>query len=302
MAGFQFITNQMKKHQAKGTKYALHKMLRGWRPGRAHKSVHASAVTKGGTGEFCAREYAIRDKEPHKVPDEFLDTSHRLTFAIGHYVQDQVINWLSDGNYAITNWVCQSCKTLHERCKRPSKCHACGCGAFKADEIRLISAVSGIGGGIDVFAQLGEPKLRIVEIKTMAPDEFKKLVAPLAEHRLRTNLYMRIAAESDDPWKTRINVDQAYVLYCSKGGFGTLDTNLKEMGIDDKFSPFKEFLIDRDDTQTEMLHQRAVRLKEFREKSKGMPAGLCPTAFTKRAQSCIVTSACFSGKYPAKED
>lgn len=294
----QFIKNAIKQHGAKGAKYVLHQQMRGWQPGRSHKVVHASSVTKGGTGEFCPREYAIRDVKEHKTPDEFLDTSHAMTFDIGRMVERRIIERLSDAGAAITNWRCETCKWPHDRCKRPQECVKCGCKMLKPEEIRLQSPISGISGGVDVFLQTGEPLLRITEIKTMAPEEFKKLVAPLAEHKLRTALYLRLAAESDDPWKHRINLQQANVLYVSKGGFGTLDPSLQQLGLKDKFSPFKEFVVSRDDSLTETLHQRSVRLKQFREGLKGMPVGICPTAFAKRAQACICTAACWSGEYP----
>jgi hypothetical protein len=43
-----------------------------------------------------------------------------------------------------------------------------------------------------------------VEIKTMMKDQFKDLVGPLAEHKLRTNFYLRIIAESGHNWASLI--------------------------------------------------------------------------------------------------
>jgi hypothetical protein len=281
----------------KGIKHALHATLAGWKPGRSHAMVHASEATREGDRQFCIREYALKDLEPQRPPQEYLTTSQVLTFRIGHLVQDQIVHWLSDAGTAITNWRCLVCKCLYERCKRPTRCGHCSCAEFKPEEIRLQSTVSGIGGGFDVLC-LSAGQLQITEIKTMDPEAFKKLMAPLAEHRLRTNLYLRVAAESDDPWKDRLDLTRARILYVSKGGFGTLDTTLGAQGLKEKFSPFKEFVIGRDDAATQAIHERAVRLKQFRAGNAGVPTGVCTTAFTKRAQLCRMTASCFGGKYP----
>jgi hypothetical protein len=289
---------------AKGLKYVLHKSLRREDPMRSHKHTHASAITAGGVNEFCPRMYAIMDNITlDKQPAKWIDTSLAMTFEIGKAVQDIVVNKLSDEGAAITNWKCANTKCGHlaPRCKRPVECPDCGCAYMKPDEIRLLSTVSHIGGGFDVFGQLGEDKLRLVEIKTMAPEEFKGLVAPLAEHRARTNLYLRLVEESDDPWKSRINTKQGIILYCSKGGFGCLDMLPMQWGLFDRFSPFKEFRVERDDTKTEAYTAKGKAVKDYRDGTIGMPCGICPTAFTKRAMACPVKEACFSGKFPAAQ-
>ena len=48
----------------------------------------------------------------------------------------------------------------------------------------------GIQGGIDALFNIGAPQLVITEIKTLNPTDFDTIMAPLPEHRLRTNLYM----------------------------------------------------------------------------------------------------------------
>jgi hypothetical protein len=301
----QFMKHAMQNTVAnRGLKYVLHKQLRRSDPARSHKTVHASDVTGGAKRPFCPRAYAILDKVHHQLenkPTEFLTASMAVTFEIGKMVQDHIIHVLSDGGAAVTNWVCTHCKSHYVRCKRPVECETCHGKTFKPEEIRLISAKSGISCGFDVFASLGDGKLCITELKTIDPAEFKTLIAPLAEHRLRTNLYMRIAEESDDPWKDRIDVEKARVLYVSKGGYGCMDGQLVQWGINDKFSPFKEFTIFRDDKATEPYVAPAVRLMEFRDGVKGMPSGICNTAFDKSAKSCPVATHCFSGSFPAKD-
>ena len=155
---------------------------------------------------------------------------------------------------------------------------------------------------------LGEPKLRAIEIKTIDKDMFKdkhtkkELVAPLAEHKLRTALYLRIIAESGHPWSSLVSTDAATILYVSKGGYGCQDLTLKSWGLKEQFTPFKEFTVKRDDKMTESVSRRAQVIKHFRDGKVGMPCGVCPTAFAKRAQFCAQRSPCFSGEYLAQYD
>ena len=299
----KFVTTAAKNTlAARGLKYVLHSKLRRAEPDRSHKIVHASSLTQAGTNRFCPRRSAIMDKVALPNPPlRYLDTSMSMTFEIGRQVQDIVVNVLNEAGAAITNWKCDSCGGVTHKSMRPLNC-GCGCRSFKPEEIRVRSSVSDISCGIDVFANLGEPKLRAVEIKTIAPEEFKKLIAPMWEHRVRTSLYLRCLAESDDPWKERVNTDMANVLYVSKGGYGTMDGTLAGWGIGDKFSPFKEFVIHRNDQETEPYVAQAIRLKKFRQGEAGMPCGICTTAFDKTAQACPVSKQCFSGAFTASEE
>src|SRR5206468_1295286 len=123
-----------------------------------------------------------------------------MTYAIGHMVQAQVIEYLAEIGKAVCHWRCLGCGHDHLFTTRPTHCVKCPSRAFKAEEVRFTSAKTGASAGIDILASLGEPKLTPVEIKTMNPDDFKTLVAPLAEHKQRTSLYLRIIAESDHSW------------------------------------------------------------------------------------------------------
>jgi hypothetical protein len=138
----------------------------------------------------------------------------------------------------------------------------------------------------------------MTELKTMAPDMFKELVAPLAEHKIRTALYLKLISKSVLPHAERVNQNEARVLYVMKS-FGVKDPSLKEMGLKDSgFSPFKEYTVQRDDAILATPLARARVLKVWRDSKQGMPCGICPNGLSKRAQSCAAVSACFSGKYP----
>jgi hypothetical protein len=137
----------------------------------------------------------------------------------------------------------------------------------------------------------------IVEIKSMANDEFKSLHAPLTEHRLRTQLYLEILNDADLPsYMENVSRDTAIILYCQKG-YGVKLTAPVIDG-DYPFSPFKEFFVKRDTEAVTPFLESAGAVLDFRRSGK-MPSGVCPTSFCGRAQKCPVVSECFGGNYPA---
>lgn len=283
-------------------RFLLHQHLNEKDTHRGVDNVHASELTKDEL-EFCPKFFAIARETNAKLPGRWVNTSEAVTFFLGHSLQDAVVNWFADMGRAVGHWKCLACDKLHEFQKRPLKCLKCGCQAFKPEEVRFMSAVSGASGGIDMLISLGQPLLRIVEIKTMAADQFKGLVAPLAEHRLRTNLYMRLVAESNHPWAKRVDTKTADVLYISKSGYGTaVDDEFKKWGLPEAFSPFKKYPVKRDDKATNDPSIRAKSVKDWHEKKKGMPYGVCETALTSRAKKCPLASKCFSGDYPSKNN
>lgn len=279
--------------------YHLHKTLTHSSPGRSHKVVHASSLTQEDEKAFCPRQYALMDILKVKPKDEFLTTSLEVTFELGRQLQDSLVNWMADIGMAITDWKCLSCGCLHEFMRRPVFCSSCGCQAFRPEEHRFKSEKTGASSGIDMMWNNGQMlKNQIVEIKTIDKDKFKSLAAPLAEHRLRTNLYMRIVDESDNVYKDRVNTQEAKIFYISKGAYGCKSDKPKEWGIQgDTFSPFKEFTVTRDDSQTDEMSYFAQRLLEYRKGEKGIPLGICPNSFCKKASGCPVLKECFSNKY-----
>ena len=283
-------------------KYLLHRHMSGWDDPRSLKTIHASELTKE-TG-FCPRYSALHDQLKPTQQGSWITTSERMTYDIGHMVQAKVIDYLADMNKAICHWKCYGCSYLHSFTTRPTKCSNPNCGShkFEAVEVRFTSAISGASGGIDILAQLGDGKLTPVEIKTIAPDDFKALVAPLAEHKQRTSLYLRIIAESDHNWSKLVSTSRAVVLYVSKGGYGVADEAPKKWQLTDRFSPFKEFEVKRDDSLTDEASRRSKVVKDFRAGNVGMPHGICSTAMSKRATMCRLKSQCFSGDFPPTYD
>lgn len=280
-------------------KKLLHKSIAGWRPERDHNIVHASSLTNQDT-EFCPREYHLLDILKKKQPDVFIGTSLATTFDTGIALAKAITDdYLKE--YAVGNWKCIRCEHIFEFTRIPTEC---GCGGYKFEyqEVMFYSQKYDFSSSLDLLLALpGEKLLRTCELKTMKADQFKTLVAPLAEHKIRTNLYMTAIQTSDHPHKDKINLKVASILYVMKG-FGIKDDSIQDMGIKDQnFSPYKEFQIDVDLSLTKPYLAKAKELKIYRDywkkhkKSKGLPPMLkeCERG-GKRSNDCCVKSECFS--------
>lgn len=289
---------KMKKTAAPSLKMNMHKRIPRYDNARSHKVLHASDMTRD--IEFCPREFALQDVTKFKKKGQFLGTSQVITFDMGDAIHDMVReNWALPES--IGTWACVVCKTRHPFQKKPISCGWEGCKSkvFRYEEEVFISQSHGATGSIDMIADLGQSKYVIVEIKSIDKDQFKDLLGPKAEHKWRTNLYLRMIANSNHHHKHKIDLSRGLILYVVKG-YGIKDVTLKEHGIKDMaFSPFKEFWVSRDDNDTDAIWERATSLYDFRVNNGPMPAGICATAFCKRAQSCELNKQCWSGNFPS---
>jgi len=292
------ITKHVKKISIKRL---IHERLSGFREARGYKRIHASDVTKP---EYCPREVRLMDVLNVKAKDEFIGTALAITFDHGEENNSMVADrWLRD--LAVGDWLCKECGHLHLFTKVPHTCVKCNSRSLVYREVRFTSEKSGVSCGIDLFLDVGRPLLCPVELKTIDRNKFKDpdpkkkggLKAPLAEHKQRTCLYLRSIAESNNPNKDKIDTNTAVILYRSKG-HGVKDTEVGDYDFrDDRISPFKEFIVHRDDTLTDLPVRRAWAVRTSRDLGV-IPEGICSVAFCKRATQCHVTAACFSGNHP----
>jgi len=281
-------------------KTLIHQRVPGMEPPRSTHTIHASDLTNEDK-EFCPRAIILMDIAKKKGRATFIGTSLRLTYDLGRRLQDDFNNvWLSDVMHG--NWLCISCKGFKTDCTKPmGHCGKTGITCnWMYREPRFMDGESGLDGGIDGVVDVGESKLRMVETKTIEKDGFGALKAPLSEHRLRTNLYLRLIALDGRDFAKKINTQVGHLLYICKG-FGKKDEEIvKKKGVRDAaFSPFKEYKIKRDDSATDLLIAKA-RAVTVGRKSGGVPCGICKTSMEKRAKICPVIKECWSGKYPAK--
>jgi hypothetical protein len=266
----------------------LKRHLGGMHPGRSMKVLHASDVTKP---HFCPRRWAFFDIFEKDPPPDPVSAALDVTFQMGLHAEQLVVEeW--GGDAVIGNWRCRYCGEQRSMVPKPEGwCSDDRRHWWQYLQMTVEAPEYGIQGGIDALFNIGAPQLVITEMKTLNPTEFETILTPLPEHRLRTNLYMRILEQSLHPFKEKINTKEARVLYISRG-YGKLNAEWNEI------LPFKEFTVKRNDGDLQEFLKRATLLKEFRDHGV-MPPGICTTALDKIAKACSVCPPCFSGKYPA---
>jgi hypothetical protein len=274
--------------------YALHKLAARKDPHRSFVNTHASDVTKE---DWCPKRVALLLK--HNVQPEgiWATAVDRMVWALGVATGDIIVDWLARDDLVMGNWRCLHCGELRPFTTRPKQCSECRSNNWGYEEVRFRSEESGVSGSIDALWRRPTGKLRIVEVKSIKQDQFAALKAPIAEHRLRTNLYMRCVEESDHVWKEVVDVQKATVLYVTKQGWGVKDPRIQAMGFGEKpFAPFKEFTVERDDSQTDALVEKAKRLEVWKQHQSPVtiPSGVCPNALCPQAQKCEVVKQCFS--------
>jgi hypothetical protein len=279
-----------------GIKEYLHHLMPKYEPARPIKRLHASDITNPDR-KFCAREYQLLDVTGEEKKGMFIGTSLRYTFDLGELLHEEFRNRWARA-IAVGDWKCRRCKHVVTFCKHPGACSTCGHQDWHYQELRFKSKSSGISGGIDVLLHLpGEKKYRIVELKSIDKDQFKVLKAPKAEHRKRTNLYMRLVEEYGGLAAKMINLKEASVLYMVKG-FGISDHGLKGQGFKDApFTPFKEYHVKRDDALTQDGCDEAIKVIEFREQGGCFSGRVCIDIYDKRVTECAVSKQCFGDKY-----
>lgn len=274
-------------------KYLLHRHLVYEEEARPYARVHASDLM--GRTDFCPREYALGLKYHNPRRSERRACAEAVTFAYGYSVEDLVRRWYREMDRAWGNWECLACQRLFEFQRCPNKC-SCGSKGFDYREITFRCQQTGVTCRPDLFLDFGRPRLTVLEIKSIDKEDIKKLVAPLAEHRFRTNGYMRIIENSDSPFKERIDCHDAYVLYTTKGGYGYKDEQIRRWKLlDGDFSPFREFEVKRDDAATDHHFALAAMVDEYKRTGK-VPLGICPTSVCQRAKRCRQADRCFSGE------
>lgn len=272
-------------------KELLHSKVGGSEEARGQETIHASDLTKQdnqwGVG-YCPREVRLRelvDNAP-KRPPQFLPVATYVTFNEGRDKQRRLNeDWLVDIMWGV--WYCNVCKKVQVKFGlKPDACKKCKNNLWTYEEVRIIDYVSKTSGGLDAIVDVGNEKLHLIEVKIMKSDDFKTLQAPLSEHRVRTRLYLRQIEGSRQKFAKKIETEFAHVLYIMRGH------GCKQE--DGRISPFKEFIVERDDSEVQHFIGMAHALTISREQDHIIPAGVCKTQMDARAEKCPMAKTCFS--------
>ncbi|MGI4990995.1 hypothetical protein ACRXCV_00055 (plasmid) [Halobacteriovorax sp. GFR7] len=206
-------------------------------------------------------------------------------------------------DYVVGYWKCPHCKhTTSTIGFQPKSCYNCHTTPFQFIyvEVRFKCKVTGASGAIDCLLKFpNKPKLVVCELKSIihkseaaSTPDFVTLKAPLAEHGLRTNLYMRLIENSENNLRQFIDVKNAMVFYMTKG-YGYKDPELDKEPISDKMTPFKEYWVTRNDSKTDFYVNRAIPMKNFLEH------GIMPPRIDDPAcEKCKFNHVCMGNQYP----
>jgi len=269
--------------KVKCIKGLIHREVGGFEPARSKKEIHASDLTKD--VEYCPREVRLMELLDKKQKEQWIPAVLRMTFDDGHAKQ-HIINNNYLRKFMAGDWVCAWCGHEWWALGR-TDCPKGGCSSVWVDYMEPFfkDPISEAQGSVDGLVQLpGKKKLRMMESKIMATSMFKDLKAPLAEHKLRTMFYLALIARSDHPHKNEIDTSKASVLYCLRG-HGMKDEN-------GEISPFKEFVVKRNDDAVEYLFKKATELTLARGGGP-LPTQICPHQMCSRAEKCLVSKECF---------
>lgn len=264
----------------------LTKSVGGHEDARSVAQLHASDLTKQDPA-YCPREVALMRLLSKRRPDQYVQHAMRVTWDEGRDKQWRINNdYLR--SHMVGGWYCLRCDTSvawgpvppDDGCTAPLGKHR-----WEYEE-PVFTHPSGFTGSLDGVVRFSPAKQRMLEVKIIKGDDFKELKAPLAEHRIRTQLYLRLIAESPDPRTSQIDTSAGHVLYIMRGHGAKDETGL--------ISPFREYVVERNDAAVE----RYVRMAYATVGD--MPEGICGSALCMRASRCPVAKECFSGKHPAK--
>ena len=246
--------------------------------------IHASSATRE-KPRFCARAFVLQNM--HNIPpkEEIIPPLLRITFDQGNDRQARINNeYLKD--VMVGRWKCKICghRTGVQKAPKQSPCEH-GVENYRYVEVSWRAKDSLLVGSTDALVEVSpKDKLVMVELKIISPNDFKELVAPLAEHTFRTQLYLWLIANSTRPEREWVNTKFAYVLYCNRA-YGAK--------IDGRMTAHREFMVGRNDTAIEGV------LRRIKAASDGMrdmepPEGICDTKTCWRAKQCSAADVCFA--------
>jgi hypothetical protein len=273
-----WLNNALSKAQAPGTSIIsiLKKNMGGWEPARDHTTVHASDITKD---HFCPKQWALLDITKKEKKAQWVPTALRATFDVGNVTSDLVRErWLGEAAHGF--WRCQKCEKKSAFGVKPASLCSGHVSDWKYVEAGFLSPEYEVSGSVDVFIDMDAKKLFATELKIISPVDFETLAAPLSEHRIRTNLYMKLIEDSATWLKERMNLQEAKVLYVSRA-YGKKHPELGEI------LPFKEFTVKRDDSMVEKPLAQAKEIVVYKQTGL-MPKAICGTSKDTAAKWCSV--------------
>lgn len=229
----------------------------------------------------CPRQYAILLREERAIY-RGVTGGHRVMWKIGRGVEDHIRKQYlrSTGrNNVFGQWACPCGDTLRKGYyAREHRCPTCDKVASIYKELPVFDHEAKIVGNPDMILNVGG-WLVVVEIKSMAKDQWETLSKPLGDHVFQAGMYRHLLHLKGH--KVHRNI---ITVYCTK---------------DFKFgSPYKEFQVDVTTNERVALFEDsrdyAKMLAQHAENGTLPPRERCQTTTSKAAQSCPAVASCFN--------
>lgn len=246
---------------------------------RDHEYLHVSDLIYK-----CARKIALSEQLSMPMPSELLFPSQGITFALGHAVEDFVIQRIKEKSPSVLwgTFVCLCGETtatgIYSRIRRKgSKCQKCGTVPEKYQELTLYDNEYMLQGNVDIVYYLHDIAYYLSELKSMAAHRWNDLQAPVPDHLIQILLYW---------WMAKRNgmdlYDKVSLLYVNK-----------EWGMK---SPYKEFVVQPSlmmDRIEPYLAEAAI-LRDARNGGTLPERVRCGTREDYNAKKCHVCQECFT--------
>lgn len=228
----------------------------------------------------CDRQLALASQDGRTIMDA-VTGGHRVMWEIGRAVEKHIRRQFirsTGGRWAFGHWRCACHQTTHTGHQPAHHCPRCDKPLDEYVEYTLYDHENWIKGNPDLIIQIDGWTLPN-EVKSMNPEDFKALTAPLGDHVFQVANYHRmleLAGFRVFPF--------AKIIYCTKQfKFG---------------SPYKEYTVDMTAPAIRTLLDDAVLvaqgLRRAREQSTLPRRQLCTSHNSPRAKQCPFVVQCFS--------
>lgn len=247
--------------------------------------IHASSL-----GGLCARREilaAINPTETSVSPRP----ADRIVWALGRAAESHVRTQFIEAKKAegiIGEWSCACGHTKTEGAFNKSiECPRCGTKTTRYGELTLFDHDCKIVGNPDLlYVRPDVPKIRVVEIKSMAKAHFDKLTTPKPDHVLQAATYHRLLEVNEMP----VDPEGVTILYvCKDYAIG---------------KPYKEYHVDMTQEFRNVIDELWGRAAEIRDWKMARSAGAeiplperlgaCSSSAAPFAKNCNQCVACFA--------
>jgi hypothetical protein len=231
----------------------------------------------------CIRKIAISEQLASPMPGEPIYASQGITFALGHAVEDFVIQRIMEKSpeYLWGTFECACGKSskvgVYSRVRRSkSVCKVCSTVHNRYKELTLKDEEHLMVGNVDIVYYL-HAAYYLCELKSMAANQWNVLEAPKQEHLIQILMYWWMARRQGMDLYDKVSITYVNKEYRMA-------------------NPYKEFVIQ----PSKMMHriepflEDAKAFASFRQGEPLPPRVTCGTDKAPEAKKCHVARECFA--------